>query len=194
MKTKGEQGKIVIFSAPSGSGKTTIVRSLLAEIPELAFSVSCTTRAKRSHERDGVDYHFISPETFREKIAAGAFLEWEEVYEGQYYGTLESDLKRNWQCGKAAIFDLDVVGGLNLKRRFSELALAIFIKPPSLEVLEQRLQRRNTETPASISLRVAKAVQEMTYEKAFDRVLVNEELESATRQAKRWVLDFLKRG
>lgn len=186
------KGKVILFSAPSGSGKTTIVRRLLEQLPQLAFSVSCTTRPRRSRECDGRDYYFISPEEFRKKIREEAFLEWEEVYPDRYYGTLRVDLQRNWARGKAVVFELDVVGGLKLKRQLCEAALAIFVKPPSLGDLKTRLEARNTEAAEERAQRLAQASREMAYEKDFDRVLVNRDLEVAVREAHRWVQDFLK--
>lgn len=186
-----KKGKIIVFSAPSGSGKTTIVYHLLREIPELAFSISCTTRAKRAHEVDGKNYYFVSLEAFRKKIRESAFLEWEQVYPAQYYGTLTSELKRIWDRGKTPIFDIDVVGGRNLKRQFSDAALAVFVKPPSLSALQTRLRARNTESEEKIGVRMAKAAQEMGYQTDFDRILINDDLARAKQRAKTWVEDFL---
>ncbi|MEH0007691.1 MAG: guanylate kinase [Flavobacteriales bacterium] len=191
MRSAQKKGKIIIFSAPSGSGKTTIVYHLLREIPELAFSVSCATRAKRTHEVDGKNYYFVSLEAFRKKIRENAFLEWEQVYPAQYYGTLTSELERIWDQGKTPIFDIDVVGGRNLKRQFSDAALAVFVKPPSLSALQMRLRARNTESEEKIGVRMAKATQEMAYQTDFDRILINDDLARAKQRAKTWVLDFL---
>ncbi len=186
-----QNGKCVIISAPSGAGKTTIVRSLLAQGLRLAFSVSATSRAKRSYEVDGQDYFFITVEAFQQRILDGAFVEWEEVYPGQFYGTLRSEIERIWSQGNSAIFDVDVVGGLHLKSVFAERALAVFVSPPSVEVLEQRLLSRNTETPESLRKRVDKAAHEMTFAPRFDTVVVNDTLEHACAEAYEKVKRFL---
>jgi guanylate kinase len=186
-------GKAIIFSAPSGAGKTTIVRHLLRmEELNLSFSISATTRHKRDHELDGKDYHFIDVETFKDKIAQGEFIEWEEVYKDQFYGTLRSEIESIWQKGKHVIFDVDVVGGLNLKQFFGDRALAIFVKPPSIEALQQRLRNRSTETPEKIEMRIAKAEHELSFEDKFDKVLVNDTLEHALENAKLYVQQFLQ--
>ena len=186
-------GKAIIFSAPSGAGKTTIVRHLMG-LPglHLAFSVSATTRTKRDYEKDGVDYYFISAEEFLQRARNGEFIEWEEVYPGQYYGTLKSEIERIWNRGEHVIFDLDVVGGLNLKKILGDRALAVFVKPPSIDVLVQRLKGRSTETPEKIAQRVAKAHHEMEYEPRFDTVVVNDDLIIALRQAEERVSHFLQ--
>lgn len=184
-------GKCVIISAPSGAGKTTIVRSLLAQGLRLAFSVSATSRTKRSFEVNGQDYFFITPEEFRARIDAGAFVEWEEVYPGQFYGTLHSEIERIWSAGNSPIFDVDVVGGLHLKKVFGDKALALFVSPPSVAVLEERLRARGTETPESLKKRVDKAALEMTYAPRFDEVVVNDTLEHACEQAFSIVKQFL---
>lgn len=150
-------GKLVIFSAPSGSGKTTIVRELLQRFPRLEFSVSATSRAPRGKERNGVDYFFLSPEEFRQAVQEDKFVEWEEVYSGTCYGTLRSEMERIWQKGNVIVFDVDVIGGLNLKRIFGDRACAIFIMPPSIETLRERLVKRGTDSPETIECRVAKA-------------------------------------
>jgi guanylate kinase len=185
-------GKAIIFSAPSGAGKTTIVRHLMG-IPDLrlSFSVSATTRQKRDYEMDGKDYHFIAPEDFLQRAKNGEFIEWEEVYNGQYYGTLYSEIERIWSGGGHVIFDLDVVGGLNLKKILGDKALSVFVKAPSIEVLEERLRKRSTETPEKIEQRVAKAQHEMAYEPRFDTVIVNEQLEVALKEAEQCVREFL---
>ncbi|MBX2972545.1 MAG: guanylate kinase [Flavobacteriales bacterium] len=187
----GESGKCIIISAPSGAGKTTIVRSLLKQGLRLAFSVSATSRAKRNYEVDGQDYFFITAEEFQQRIARDAFIEWEEVYPGQYYGTLRSEIDRIWANGSSAIFDVDVVGGLDLKKYFGDRALAIFISPPSVEALEQRLLSRGTETPESLKKRVDKAAHEMTFAPQFDAVVVNDTLEHACEEARTLVTRFL---
>lgn len=184
-------GKCVIISAPSGAGKTTIVRSLLAQGLRLAFSVSATSRAKRPYEVDGQDYFFISAEEFQKRIAANAFVEWEEVYPGQFYGTLQSEIDRIWSQGNSAIFDVDVIGGIHLKSIFGDRALAVFVSPPSVEVLEQRLRSRNTETDESLRKRVDKAAHEMTFAQAFDVIVVNDTLEHACAEAYSLVKRFL---
>jgi len=186
-------GKAIIFSAPSGAGKTTIVRHLMG-LPDLhlAFSVSATTRTKRDYEKDGVDYYFISAEEFLQRARNGEFIEWEEVYSGQYYGTLKSEVERIWNRGEHVIFDLDVVGGLNLKKILGDRALAVFVKPPSIDVLVQRLEGRSTETPEKIAQRVAKAHHEMEYEPRFDTVVVNDDLITALREAEERVGHFLQ--
>jgi guanylate kinase len=187
----GNTGKCVIISAPSGAGKTTIVRSLLAQGLRLAFSVSATSRPKRHYEVDGQDYFFITADEFRQRVAAGDFIEWEEVYEGRFYGTLRSEIERIWSQGNSAIFDVDVVGGLHLKAVFGEQALAIFVSPPSIEVLEDRLRNRDTETPETLKDRVDKAAHEMTYAHRFDAVVVNDTLEHACAEAFTLVKRFL---
>lgn len=184
-------GKLVIFSAPSGAGKTTIVHRLLAQIPTLEFSVSATSRAPRGDENHGVDYYFFSPEEFRKRINEDEFVEWEEVYPGQMYGTLLSEVDRIWRKGHHVIFDVDVKGGLNLKKKFGSEALAIFVRPPSMDALEERLRFRATEPEEKISIRLAKASSELSYESRFDSVVVNDELERAVNEAYKKVNDFL---
>ncbi len=184
-------GKCVIVSAPSGAGKTTIVRHLIDQGFGLAFSVSATSRAKRAHEVDGKDYFFITVEEFRERIEEGAFVEWEEVYPGQFYGTLRSEIKRIWAHGQSPIFDVDVVGGLHLKGAFGDRALALFVSPPSLAVLEERLHKRATESDESLRKRVEKADHEMTYADRFDAIVVNDELDRACAEASGLVQRFL---
>ncbi len=186
-----ESGKCVIISAPSVAGKTTIVRSLLAKGLRLAFSVSATSRAKRGYEVDGQDYFFITPEAFKRRIDADEFVEWEEVYPGRYYGTLRSEIDRIWAQGNTAIFDVDVVGGLHLKEVFGDRALAVFVSPPSIEVLEQRLLARNTESPESLQVRVDKAAHEMTFAPRFDVIVVNDTLEHACAEAYDLVQRFI---
>ena len=177
-------GKAMIFSAPSGSGKTTIVRHLLKNNPDLGFSISASTRDKRGRtEKHGKDYYFLSPEEFKKKIDALEFIEWEEVYAGNFYGTLKSEIERIWAEGKNVIFDVDVKGGISLKNYFGDKALAVFVKVPSLDVLEQRLHKRSTETPDSISRRIFKAKFEMTFQDEFDVVLVNEDLQKSLAEA-----------
>jgi guanylate kinase len=179
-------GKAIIFSAPSGSGKTTIVKYLLANNADLGFSISASTRDKRGRtEQHGKDYYFLSPEDFRKKIENNEFIEWEEVYEGNFYGTLKSEIERLWSEGKNVIFDVDVKGGLNLKKYFGDNALAIFVKVPSLEVLKERLKDRGTESEESLSRRLFKAQFEMGFQDKFDVVLINEDLATSQAEAQR---------
>ena len=185
------QGKLIVFSAPSGAGKTSIVREILKNTPQLAFSVSACSRPKRPGETDGKDYYFLSPEEFRSRIGEGAFLEWEEVYPGSYYGTLHSEVERIWNKGKHVVFDVDVAGGITIKKQFPDSTLAIFIKPPSVEELRKRLLNRNTETPESLEKRLGKARQELSFAKNFDRVVVNDKLEDAVREAADLVHQFI---
>jgi len=188
------QGKLIIFSAPSGSGKTTIAKHLLAINPQLGFSISACTRDKRGRmEEDGKDYYFLTPEAFKKKIDNNEFVEWEEVYPGAFYGTLKSEIERIWALGKTVIFDVDVKGGLNLKKFYKDKALAIFVKPPSLEVLEQRLKDRNTESPESISGRLFKVKFELSFEHKFDVTLVNSNLQIAFAEAEKLVNDFINK-
>jgi guanylate kinase len=188
------QGKLIIFSAPSGAGKTTIVQHVLRKFSDqLEFSVSACTRAMRSNEVEGKDYYFMSTEDFKQKIKKNEFAEWEEVYQGQFYGTLKSELERIWGAGKQVIFDLDVMGGLNLKRKYGRQAFAIFVMPPSVEVLELRLRQRKTETEESLGKRVSKAREEILVADQFDRILVNENLDKACEEAERMVAEFLKK-
>lgn len=184
-------GKALIFSAPSGSGKTTIVKHLLQTNPTLGFSISASTRDRRGRtESHGKDYYFLTPEEFKHKLDANEFIEWEEVYEGNFYGTLKSEIDRIWQSGKDVIFDVDVKGGLNLKKYFGDKALAVFVKVPSLEVLTARLHDRGTETPESLSRRLFKANFEMSFQDQFDVVLVNEHLDSSLAEAQKLYDNF----
>lgn len=184
-------GKLVIFSAPSGAGKTTIVHHLLKKIPELEFSVSACSREKRKDEQEGVDYYFLTVEGFRKKIEDEEFVEWEEVYTNHYYGTLKKEIERIWKKGRHVIFDVDVKGGISLKKKFGSKALAIFVMPPSLRALEERLKLRETETPESIARRMGKAETEMGYSRQFDKILLNENLESAFAEAEKTVSGFI---
>ena len=185
--------KLLIFSAPSGSGKSTIVNWLMREHSELrlAFSVSCTSRAPRGTERNGVEYFFISPEEFREKIAQEEFLEYEEVYADRFYGTLKSQVERQLAEGQTVVFDVDVKGALNIKRFYGERALSLFIQPPSLEELRKRLEGRATDAPEVIEQRLAKADYELSFAPRFDKVVVNDDLETAEQEVYRLVKDFL---
>ncbi len=186
-------GKLIIFSAPSGSGKTTIVRHLLKTFPDkIEFSISATSRPKRGVEENGKDYHYLTVEEFKQKIEDKEFLEWEEVYAGTHYGTLKSEVDRIWAKGKNVIFDIDVEGGLNLKKIFGDKALAIFVMPPSIKILEERLNSRSTDTAESIARRVAKAEKEIKTAELFDTFILNEVLEEAFVKAEDALLDFLK--
>jgi len=185
-------GKLIIFSAPSGSGKTTIVRHLLKTFPDqIEFSISATSRPKRGIEENGKDYYYLSPEEFKEKIAKQEFLEWEEVYAGTCYGTLKSEVEKIWAKKKAVIFDIDVEGGLNLKQQFKDNSLAVFVMPPSIKILEERLRSRQTDTPESIARRIAKAEKELKTSELFDVFILNETLEIACEKAEKVVTDFL---
>lgn len=186
------KGKSIIFSAPSGAGKTTIVHHLLAQDLGLEFSISACSRAPRSHEVDGKDYYFLDVEEFKQKIANDAFVEWEEVYLNNFYGTLKSEMQRIWQKGKAVIFDVDVVGGLNLKKEFGDDAYSIFVQPPSYEELEKRLRGRSTETEEKIKQRMEKAAKELAFAEEFDYILVNDNLHVAFKTAEHLVREFLK--
>jgi len=186
------EGKLIILSAPSGAGKTTIVRHLLDLNLGLEFSISATSRKPRGEEHDGFDYYFISPDSFRQKIANNEFIEWEEVYENQFYGTLLSEIQRIWEKGNHALFDIDVKGGINLKNKFGNRALSLFVSPPSLEELSARLRNRNTDDEASLEKRIEKARYEMSFSDRFDRIIINDNLESAFKEADLIVRDFLK--
>lgn len=183
--------KVIIFSAPSGSGKTTLVKHVLQHFPQLAFSISCTTRNPRGNEQHGIDYHFLSPDEFRKKISENAFVEFEEVYTDKYYGTLKSEVERIWKDGKAVIFDVDVKGGISLKKYFGDQALSVFIMPPSIEELERRLVERATDDPETIKTRVAKAEEEMTFQNQFDKIIVNTDLETAKTDTEKLIEIFL---
>ncbi|NJB36572.1 guanylate kinase [Croceivirga sp. JEA036] len=188
--TKG--GKLIIFSAPSGSGKTTIVRHLLQQ-PELnlAFSVSATSRAPRGEEKDGINYYFISAEEFKKHIKQNHFLEWEEVYRDNFYGTLNSEVERLWAEGKNVIFDIDVVGGLRIKKKYPEQTLAVFVKPPSVDELKIRLKKRSTESEDKINMRIAKASVELATAPQFDKIIKNYDLDTALQEAHRMVAEYV---
>lgn len=186
-----QRGKCVILSAPSGAGKTTIVKHLLGQDLKLAFSVSATTRPPRNGEVHGRDYYFISEAEFKGNIAAGEFVEWEEVYPGRYYGTYRSEVERIWAEGHHAIFDIDVIGGLDLKEIYQTRALAIFVSPPSVEALERRLRDRGTEDDGTLKVRVEKAVHELSFADRFDATIVNDDLEAACAEAVSLVRLFL---
>ena len=186
------KGKLIIFSAPSGAGKTTIVKRLLEKNLNLEFSVSATSREARKNEVHGKDYYFLSQKVFQQKVDNNEFLEWEEVYHGTSYGTLKSEVERIRNLGKNVIFDVDVVGGLNIKKFYKHEALAIFVQPPSVEELEIRLRFRSTETEEKIKMRLAKAKYELSYAEQFDVVVVNDDLEKAVQEAEKTMQDFLK--
>ncbi|MDB4920305.1 guanylate kinase [Mucilaginibacter sp.] len=184
-------GKLIIFSAPSGAGKTTIVQHLLKKVPELEFSISATTRKARGEEVNGEDYYFISKEEFLHRIAKKQFVEFEEVYTGTFYGTLRTEIERIWQHGKTVIFDIDVEGGLHLKRKYEDQALAIFVQPPSLEVLKERLAGRGTDSKEKLAERFIKAEKELNYAPQFDIILKNYDLQTACKEAEDLVRNFL---
>ena len=186
-----QPGKLIIFSAPSGSGKTTLVRYLLAQGLDLAFSVSCTSRAPRGTEQDGVDYYFITPEQFRQRIANDEFLEYEEVYTDKFYGTLKSEVERLSAEGHTVVFDVDVKGGVNIKRYYGDRALSLFIQPPSIEELSRRLHSRGTDSEEVIRQRLEKAAYELTFAPEFDHIIVNDVLEVAQAETLATVLQFL---
>ncbi|NOY37905.1 MAG: guanylate kinase [Chlorobi bacterium] len=186
-----QTGKVIIISAPSGAGKTTIVKHLLMKIPALEFSVSACSRPPRPHEQEGKDYYFLSVDDFKKKIKEDAFLEWEEVYENQYYGTLKSEIERIWSKGHHVLFDVDVKGGMNLKNKLGDRALAVFVMPPSVQALENRLRKRSTESEESLRKRIEKAKEELGYAPSFDRILVNDVLADALDAAEKTVLEFL---
>jgi guanylate kinase len=185
-------GKLIIFSAPSGAGKTTIVHHLLTKIPELEFSISATTRKSRGDEQDGKDYYFITKQEFLHRIAKKQFVEFEEVYTGTFYGTLRTEIDRIWQKGKTVIFDIDVEGGLHLKRKYDGQALAIFVQPPSLDVLIERLTARGTDSIDKLKERFIKAEKELNYAPEFDIILKNHDLQTACDEAEMLVKNFLK--
>lgn len=186
-----KDGKMVLFTAPSGAGKTTLVQHLLQKYDFLEFSISATTRARRVHETEGKDYYFLSPEEFKSRVANGDFLEWEEVYDDQFYGTLISEVDRIWANGRFALFDIDVKGATSIKNLYGERCLAVFVRPPSLDTLITRLKNRKTETPESLVKRIERVKREMTYENTFDIVIVNDVLEVAKKEAEHLIENFL---
>lgn len=183
--------KVIIFSAPSGSGKTTLVKYCLEKFSNLEFSISATTRQPRGAEQDGKDYHFLSLEKFKQLISEEAFVEYEEVYTDKFYGTLKSEVERIWKLGNTVIFDVDVVGGVNLKNIFGEKALSIFIAPPSIEELKNRLISRGTDDEATIKIRVDKAEEELSYQDKFDKIIINDDLSVAQKQVEQVIYQFL---
>ena len=189
------KGKLIIFSAPSGSGKSTLVQHLMTEYPELRlkFSISCTSRAPRGTERNGVEYFFLSPDEFRQKISAGEFLEYEEVYQDKFYGTLKSQVETQADRGENVVFDVDVKGGCNIKKYYGDRALSVFIQPPSVEELRKRLVGRATDAPEVIEQRLAKAEYELTFADKFDKVIINDDLDVAKAEAYQIVSEFLKK-
>ncbi len=186
-----KKGKLIIFSAPSGSGKTTIVQNLLKKDFNMEFSISATTRNPRGQEKNGVDYYFLSPDEFRTKIKNSELLEWEEVYTDKYYGTLKTEVERITSKGNNIVFDVDVVGGLNIKKMYEQEAIAIFIQAPSIEELKNRLTKRGTDTPEVIQQRLDKAEEEISYAKNFDHIVVNNDLEKAIRETEDILIHFL---
>ena len=184
--------KLIIIAAPSGSGKTSITRHLLAHLPDkLAFSISAATRKPRNYERNGVDYYFISVEKFQQKIQNDEFVEWEMVYEGKYYGTLKSELQRIWDQNKAPLLDVDVQGGIHIQQQFPKTSLSLFIEPPSIAELKRRLEVRGTETPETLQARLNKAAYELSFKTHFDKVILNDKLETACAEAEQAVREFL---
>jgi guanylate kinase len=181
---------MILFCGPSGSGKTTIVHYILARDSRFKFSISATTRKKRSNEKDGEDYHFLSVEEFKKKINEDAFIEWEEVYENGFYGTLHSEVDKILAEGKIAVFDLDVEGGLNIKKQFGEKVLSVFVRPPDIESLKQRLTKRATETAEDLRRRLDKAVHELTFADRFDKVLINDNIDESCRQVEAWLKGY----
>jgi guanylate kinase len=183
--------KILILTAPSGAGKTSITHYLMSEFPVLSFSVSAATRSARANERDGVDYYFITEEDFKKKIQQKEFAEWEMVYEGKYYGTLKSELKRIWSQGKIPVLDIDVKGALHVRQQYPENTLSIFVEPPSVEELKRRLEARGTENHDSLQARINKATYELSFKDHFDVIIVNKDLKEACQEAQKIVSTFL---
>ncbi len=186
------QEKLVIISAPSGAGKSTIVGRILPEMKNLEFSISATSRQPRGEEKNGEHYYFLSPDEFRNAVGEDAFIEWEEVYPDNFYGSLRSEVERLWKAGKAVIFDIDVVGGLNLKKQFGDKAIAIFVQPPSVEILEQRLRGRGTDSEEKIQTRLGKSKEELARAGEFDHVVVNDDLDVASDACRNLIERFLE--
>jgi len=186
------QRKIIIITAPSGAGKTSITHYLLKTISKLAFSVSATTREQRMHEKDKIDYHFISHEEFQKKIQKGEFVEWEMVYEGKYYGTLKSELYRIWDLDKIPLLDIDVKGAIHIQKQYPKTSLSIFVEPPSIEELKKRLESRGTETGESLQARINKASYEISFTHSFNKVIINDQLDRACKEAEQIVRDFIQ--
>lgn len=184
-------GKLIILTAPSGSGKTSITRYLIGKYPQLSFSISATTRAPRGQEKDGVEYYFLTVPAFREKIDAHEFIEWEMVYDGKYYGTLKTELNRIWDAGKIPMLDIDVQGAIHVQQKFDGDCLSIFIQPPSVEELKRRLESRGTETPETLATRVSKASYEMSFRHHFSKTILNDDLEKACIETENLIKDFL---
>ena len=184
-------GKLIVISAPSGAGKTSIVHHLLKNLPELSFSVSACSREKRDNETHGKDYYFLGVEGFQNKIKEDAFLEWEEVYENQYYGTLKSEIERIWSEGKTVIFDVDVIGGLNIKKQYPKECLSLFIMPPSVDVLRERLSGRGSESEEKLEMRLAKAEQEISKNQEFDKVILNDDFGIACEETMEVITNFI---
>jgi guanylate kinase len=185
------QNKILIITAPSGAGKTSITKHLMQRFPQLAFSVSAATRKARGTEKDGVDYHFISEDTFKQKIQENAFVEWEMVYEGKYYGTLKEELQRIWSLNKIPVLDIDVKGAIHVQQQYPQTSLSLFIEPPSVDELKKRLQSRGTETEESLAARVNKASYELSFKEHFNKIIVNDDLEKACIEAELILLGFI---
>ncbi len=185
------KGKLMIFSAPSGSGKSTLVQFLMSQNPNLAFSISCTSRAPRGTEKNGVEYYFLSPDEFRQHIANNDFLEYEEVYTDKFYGTLKSEVERLSEAGKTVLFDVDVKGGINIKKYYGDRALSVFVQPPSIEELSRRLHGRGTDTEEVIQTRLDKAAYELTFASQFDKIVVNDNLDEAKAEVLKLMTDFL---
>lgn len=188
-----KEGKLLIFSAPSGSGKSTLVNYIMSEMNDMKFSISATNRKPRGTEKDGVEYHFLTTDEFRKKIEDGDFVEWEEVYDGRYYGTLKSEVNRIRKAGYNVVFDVDVIGGLNIKKMFKDEALAIFVQPPDLHTLKKRLVSRGTDNDEDIATRIEKAEFEMTFSDQFDVIIVNDDLEKAKKETLNIVNEFIER-